>query len=494
VTRSLVAAIVFGGCTVSASIGRTPMGQGQNQAWVEVAVGPRKTNKVDLLFMIDNSPSMAPKQAELRNRFPDLVNTLQTAGTKPAHYHIGVVTSDLGAGPDLLGGGQCRPDGDSGKLQAIGRAAPLDCQPFTDGTSFIDFDQVTGANNLPMGQDLARTFDCMASVGDIGCGFEMPLESVYRALHDPPAENAGFLRDDALLVVFFLTDEDDCSAPPDTDLFDPSKTDYGALTSYRCTRFGITCGTPPNLPPYGDSHGALQNCTASPSPPGKLYPIDRYTKFFKRPKALGGVKDDPADVFLVAIDAPEQPFSVVVGDPQVEGFYPPCAPDSMIDGRTCAVLLQRSCVSSADNGFSGDPAVRLNEVVGSSLPRLGGAICDTTYQSTMIGLARTLVSTQVGDGCIPGVVPDALDPRCNVSDETQLPDGTSVQTTIDSCVASGGALPCWTVAPSDLCAPQVDPRDPTKTEQLQLTIMRDPSSSPPATVTRAQCVVVTEPS
>jgi len=76
-------------------------------------------NKVDLLFLIDNSPSMAPKQNELRNRFPQLIKALDTfaAQGNPASYHIGVVNSDLGAGPFTLNQGQCHPGGDGAKLQ-----------------------------------------------------------------------------------------------------------------------------------------------------------------------------------------------------------------------------------------------------------------------------------------------------------------------------------------------------------------------------------------
>jgi hypothetical protein len=37
-------------------------------------------NKADLLFMVDNSPSMAPKQAELQARFPDLIKILDDFG------------------------------------------------------------------------------------------------------------------------------------------------------------------------------------------------------------------------------------------------------------------------------------------------------------------------------------------------------------------------------------------------------------------------------
>jgi L-ascorbate metabolism protein UlaG (beta-lactamase superfamily) len=63
----------------------------------------------------------------------------------------------------------------------------------------------------------------MAAVGDAGCGFEQHLEASYQALHDVlpnDARNHSFLRSDALLAIVFVADEDDCSAPGDTDLFD----------------------------------------------------------------------------------------------------------------------------------------------------------------------------------------------------------------------------------------------------------------------------------
>src|SRR4030095_10307504 len=60
-------------------------------------VSLRAGDKIDLLFAIDNSPSMTPMQAQLKMRFPALMAALSTA--LPADYHIGVVTSDLGSGP-----------------------------------------------------------------------------------------------------------------------------------------------------------------------------------------------------------------------------------------------------------------------------------------------------------------------------------------------------------------------------------------------------------
>jgi hypothetical protein len=68
-----------------------------------------------------------------------------------------------------------------------------------------------------------------------GCGFEQHLEAMERALvKHRHGDNAGFLRDDSILVVIILTDEDDCSvAPGHEDIFDYTRIDYGHL-SLRC--------------------------------------------------------------------------------------------------------------------------------------------------------------------------------------------------------------------------------------------------------------------
>src|SRR4051812_47460822 len=182
------------------------------------------TGKVDVLFVVDNSASTTPIQDQLKASFATFAAALDAFPSKNAatSFHIGVVTTDLGAGPSAVGG--CRIGGDGGKLQTRGAAAAAGCMAPTGGKNFMDIDQIGGGNNLPTGQTLAQTFSCMASVGSMGCGLEHVLESPYKALHDNIPENAGFLRDDALLAVVWLTNEDDCSAPPDTDLFDMNKT------------------------------------------------------------------------------------------------------------------------------------------------------------------------------------------------------------------------------------------------------------------------------
>jgi hypothetical protein len=61
--------------------------------------------------------------------------------------------------------------------------------------------------------DGSTRFSCLAKAGTSGPSIEMPLYSLKLALTDRMADgtNKGFLRDDALLAVVVLTDEDDCS-------------------------------------------------------------------------------------------------------------------------------------------------------------------------------------------------------------------------------------------------------------------------------------------
>ncbi len=348
-------------------------------------------DKVDVLFMVDNSPSMTPKQMLLQSSFAAFVTALQNAGAAhPASYHIGVVTSDLGAGPYTLNQGQCRPGGDGAKLQSAAATSatgvPAACSSFTlgGGVRFIDYDQVHGTDNLG-GTDLATAFTCISSVGQSGCGFEHQLESAYRALHDAIPENAGFLRPDALLVVVYVTDEDDCSAPPNTDLFDPSTNgvnSYGVLHSFRCTQFGIACGTPPTAVQPVDSMGSLAMCQPlTMATGGKLIDVQKYIDFFRAPAAAGGVKADPTDVIAAAIAAPVDPFATIV--------TMPCS--DQVNTASCP-LLAHSCTQAGNAQIFGDPAVRLAAVVGAAWTSQQSSACDTSYAAALDGIAQKIIA------------------------------------------------------------------------------------------------------
>ena len=99
----------------------------------ESVVRTRLKNDLDILFMIDNSGSMSPKQKVLAQNIPTFMRRIEEAG---ASYHVGVITSDVGSLP-LSGAPEpnfsdprCNtPSGDNGKLQvqhAIQRAIHLE--------------------------------------------------------------------------------------------------------------------------------------------------------------------------------------------------------------------------------------------------------------------------------------------------------------------------------------------------------------------------------
>jgi len=155
--------------------------------------------KVDLLFVIDNSGSMADGQANLVSSFPALIDGMRTELADTMGYNVGIISSDT-----YIGDITCAPLQD-GNL--ITRTAGIDssnnvCGPFSSGERYM-----TEAD------DLETQFACAAQIGTSGDGNERPMSSLVAALSPgltgAGACNEGFLRDDALLVVVIITDEED---------------------------------------------------------------------------------------------------------------------------------------------------------------------------------------------------------------------------------------------------------------------------------------------
>ena len=75
------------------------------EVWEEtdfsVLISPER--EIDILFMVDNSPSMDPKQQRLAENFPKMIQVLQqipdsSGGVSLPDVHIGVISSDMGEG------------------------------------------------------------------------------------------------------------------------------------------------------------------------------------------------------------------------------------------------------------------------------------------------------------------------------------------------------------------------------------------------------------
>jgi hypothetical protein len=235
---------------------------------VVLPVRTSKVTKVDLLFMIDNSSSMADKHALLAQAVPDLVNRLvdpvcvnpdtgQVVGTRRPDgactvgeidfdpvkdLHVGIITSSLGGHGST---GVCDdPDprktlphnDDHGHL--VARDAMDASVPTFMNQGFLNWNPAKIMAQQP--NDVAAPFATMVTgAGQHGCGYEASLEAVYRFLVDPDPYQAvvnqgsmssplgvavpsgtdqvllqqryDFLRPDSAVAVVLFTDENDCS-------------------------------------------------------------------------------------------------------------------------------------------------------------------------------------------------------------------------------------------------------------------------------------------
>jgi hypothetical protein len=157
--------------------------------------------KVDYLFVIDNSASMLTYQNELVASFDVFIDGVEQTQASLESVHVGVVTTDTYSGnidnPDpsclALGGLVTRTDGHN--------SSDAQCGPYAEGHGY-----------MTERDDLEVTFPCAAQVGTTGNNEERPLEALTSAVIDldqPGLCNDGFIRDDALLVVVIVSDEDD---------------------------------------------------------------------------------------------------------------------------------------------------------------------------------------------------------------------------------------------------------------------------------------------
>ena len=139
--------------------------------------------KVDLLFSVDNSASMAEEQNSLKQQFPRMISILTTGMRTPddptpfpaaKDLHLGVVSSDMGALGQTDVEGCSESGGDDGKLQNTPRGI-IGCQAV-----YPQFLSYVAGPNTP--EQIATDFGCIAELGTRGCGYEQQLESAFKAL------------------------------------------------------------------------------------------------------------------------------------------------------------------------------------------------------------------------------------------------------------------------------------------------------------------------
>jgi hypothetical protein len=279
-------------------------------------------DKIDLLFMIDNSASMADKQVVLSQAVPDLVRRLVSPNCvtpdgilgdpRPGaacdagfsrefqpieDIHIGIITSSLGGhGGDSckgLDGGTVQQEEDDDHAHLVAKRPRGKVFAPASPEGFLDWNPTKTPGQKV--DDVTATFASMTTAaGEDGCGYEAQLESVYRFLVDPSppqavtkgtcsngqpcavlsgrddeilTERAAFLRPDSLVAVILLTDENDCS------IRDGGQAYY--VTEGRVQAGSSVCATNPNdkccyscgAPKPPDGCAPDPKCTSAPASP-----------------------------------------------------------------------------------------------------------------------------------------------------------------------------------------------------------------------------------
>jgi hypothetical protein len=180
--------------------------------------GAEGCTQVDFLFVIDSSVSMEGEQAALTAAFPAFLATI--ADTLPTDdYQIMVVDTDAAS--------RCSPAKCTHETcQAAGQHVCMDIfeacdttlgagvvHPAGEYTANKVCDFGPGQRYLP-GSDpqLHANFKCAAEVGTAGDPEERPMDAMVAAvsagLQAPGGCNDGFLREEAILVVTFISDDE----------------------------------------------------------------------------------------------------------------------------------------------------------------------------------------------------------------------------------------------------------------------------------------------
>jgi hypothetical protein len=373
---------------------------------------------VDILFVIDNSGSMGGEQGTLAQSFASFVDVLE-AQQVGANYRIGVTTS---AGDGLLEATSCRSRLDDflfswafGDIDERQRGCLDHCT--IDEIVLPDpwVEKSDGQTNLPPGLGMAEVLQCVGPPGINGPGYERTLESMRAALL---GNTQGFIRNDALLAVIFVTDETDCSTDDEREYW---LRNFGQVfwttperpTSAVCWNAGVTCMGGPGV--YDDCVAEDKDEDGLPTTDedeARLYPVQRYidtlTEIAAQKQRAGGQSEVLVALLAgVPLDYPETGVMVYADSP---------LPDFNIE-----YGIGPSCGQGTETiqDPPGIPPVRMRQFAEAFATgeRNLYSICSEDY-----GVAMTQIADAIGElnehACISGCVADAepgspsLQPDC----------------------------------------------------------------------------------
>jgi len=285
--------------------------------------------KLDILFVIDNSNSMREEQEAVATELTSFIEQIKQAGGVRQDFNVGVVTTSVYQHSNVGGFDYFRGyPGQEGRLRPVGTL-------LADG----GVDPNTGTERLLNGEDpdLVDKLSRLVRQGTGGSGQETPFEALRLALTGDLATtpidmggNGGFLRDGARLLVVVLTDEDDCSEE-----------------------------ARPSVVAVGDN-GAINDCLNGAN---SLTPVSTYYDILTTlPDGLGGKRE----VIFTAIGP--------VG----------------IDTKAAMQIVDNGQVRNIDCPTSNGPGIRIRnmaETFDNTLANLD-SICKASFHDTLVAIAE----------------------------------------------------------------------------------------------------------
>jgi hypothetical protein len=411
---------------------------------------------VDILFVVDNSASMAAEQARLAAQLPIFAEVMESFDKGMPDVHIGFATADVGvAGQPGVPG--CVGDGDDGEL-----LVPAGCPAF-DAAFVADASDERGGRVRNYTGDLGDLLACMAQIGSDGCGFPMPLEAMRRALE--PGRNPGFRRPGAHLAVFFVTDKDDCSTregamfgDPTADLASP----LGPFGLFRCHEFGVQCEGDGDPRAFGTRTGCRPRAQST-----YMIDVEPYVAFLK------SLEPDPSLVIVSGIlGVDDEAHTVVVGPSPADPQHP---------------AVQRSCIDPDVADVGAAPAIRLASFIRRFVNRdTTVSICARSWVDVLRHLAAR-IPLALGRPCLRRPLTDidplqgGVQPECSVSVTSTRPADAGRETVLRRCAVPGADSACWELVPDPLACPEAP-------DHLAIDVKPDGPNGVTGNF-RAQCVV-----
>lgn len=352
---------------------------------VKRAVAAAKPTPVDILFVVDNSGSMADEQINLARNFDKFINVLtQGAGND---YQIAVVSTDLDGTGEV-----------AGDVQDVFSTTPpffvsqgtiRRCEPTSIANGCFRGGSMKVVRSSMSASDQIRAFQENVRLGSCGSGNERAMLAMATALGNarPGSCNAGFLRPDANLVVVIVSDEENQGPDDPNDFVQPLIDAKGSAERVRVALIvGSKDGEPANC-------GATEPCGVSacqPTPPeGSMDRCGGNLPNCSNPDESCNQSGRCVSRASLFQRFQFNPYSPALGCQSCSFFdAPDCC--SAIAG-TRYIQFARAVERRVN---AADPGIAITQCKGSQDQRVAclvASICEAEFGETLIRIARDLV-------------------------------------------------------------------------------------------------------